>query len=830
MFTKSSIFKVVVFLIVLLGYLLVFKQFETIEVEANTNSKSSFDASRAFDDLSNLLLTDGSEHPHPVDSIANYQVAERLISAMRSLGYQEEFQQQEFCIDHKNGSAKCAQIKNIIFRLNGSFHSENKKSKRAILLSAHYDSVNAAPGASDAGTAVATLIEIARLLSLQPQPINDVIFLFNDGEEAGLLGARAFMKSHPYAKEIQWVLNLDAIGSSGRSLMIETGEKSGELIDVFSEISKNKASRLPGISAQSKTPIANSFISFLWENMPSDTDMTIFKQYGLSGLNFINLEGSAHYHTPLDNLANVDKGSLQEHGGHLWALLSVLKDKPIIDNHSVDNNSVDSYFSDQPIYQEVMGYGIVHWNQSVGIGVSILVLLLLVWLLSFFRYEIYQFWQAMIKTIASVVFILGASVVTAVILKKGIQFVSFHLSGSSEPWFTQFLPMQFYMVTGIFVVSFICLEFIKNSICYPLLIILMSLFFSIVALLSSIFVPEISAMFVITSVLSLLILMPVFIRRFRNSFISEKHYYQLSGLLITIVTIYILVPNLYLLEVMMTFYWTPVIGFIIGITFISSMSLAFSGEKSSSLVDKNQKSLKTYISQLNFTNFDKLTMLLLFSGVCIWVLATPIYTAETPNSLNFQYLQIDSTNEKQSAYILAGGKLEKISESLKLEFQKSSNFKLKKVKPWSSSRYISATTESLEIKPIAINILSDTKANDSRTVKLQFDSGVNDVNEIKIFIPIESKLKSISTGTNLIAYKDDDLKNRTHYGFHCIGISCGRLVLDLETPFDKSLSLNIIETRKGLPIELEHLIKLKGDKFVEKGKGDRQIISQTIKF
>ncbi len=60
-----------------------------------------------------------------------------------------------------------------------------------LLLSSHYDSTPTGPGASDDGIGVATMLEVAHLLRGQ-RLTRPITFLFDEGEEAGLLGARAF--------------------------------------------------------------------------------------------------------------------------------------------------------------------------------------------------------------------------------------------------------------------------------------------------------------------------------------------------------------------------------------------------------------------------------------------------------------------------------------------------------------------------------------------------------------------------------------------------------------------------------------------------------------
>ena len=83
---------------------------------------------------------------------------------------------------------------------------------RAFLLVAHYDSVPTGPGATDNGAGVATVLETVRALKAGPALRNDVIVLLADGEERGLLGARAFVDGYPWAQEVGAVLNLDTRG------------------------------------------------------------------------------------------------------------------------------------------------------------------------------------------------------------------------------------------------------------------------------------------------------------------------------------------------------------------------------------------------------------------------------------------------------------------------------------------------------------------------------------------------------------------------------------------------------------------------------------------
>ena len=61
-----------------------------------------------------------------------------------------------------------------------------------LLFSAHFDSVSTAPGATDDGMGVATLISLVDYFSKEEnRPRKTIVFNINNGEEDGLYGAHA---------------------------------------------------------------------------------------------------------------------------------------------------------------------------------------------------------------------------------------------------------------------------------------------------------------------------------------------------------------------------------------------------------------------------------------------------------------------------------------------------------------------------------------------------------------------------------------------------------------------------------------------------------------
>ena len=228
-----------------------------------------------------------SQSPHPTGSPAQTEVRNYILSQLAALGLKPEVQE-------------ASSISNVVARLKGT------QNGKAVLLDAHYDTVAEAPGASDDGAAVAMMMETIRALKSRAPLNNDVIFLFSDGEEMGKVGASAFVYQHPWAKDVALVLNFEARGVKGPSILFETSNKNGWLIREFAKAAPH--------------PVANSFAYDVYKFLPNDTDLTVFKEAGFAGLNFAFVDGSQYYHTPNDNLANLDERSLQHHGSYALAL------------------------------------------------------------------------------------------------------------------------------------------------------------------------------------------------------------------------------------------------------------------------------------------------------------------------------------------------------------------------------------------------------------------------------------------------------------------------------------------------------------------------------
>jgi uncharacterized membrane protein len=296
-------------------------------------SPAVFSAARAVKHLAVI-----SREPHPVNSPAHDAVRDYILGAFRETGLAPEVQ--------RAVSANGVPLENIVCRLKGS------SPEKAVLMVAHYDSVPTGPGAADDGSSVAGLLETARALKSLPAPKRDIIFLITDGEERGLLGAKAFVDQHPWAHDAGIVLNFEARGTGGASIMFETSDRNGWLIGNLGQAASH--------------PVANSLSYEIYKRLPNNTDFTVFKRAGFSGLNFAFIDGLARYHTPGDSLANLDTGSLQQQGDYMLALAK-----------QFGNASENDPRPGNVVYFDLLGGVLVQYGQSMAIFLLVLAAALL---------------------------------------------------------------------------------------------------------------------------------------------------------------------------------------------------------------------------------------------------------------------------------------------------------------------------------------------------------------------------------------------------------------------------------------------------------------------
>lgn len=285
-----------------------------------TNNAEQFNGQNAFKILKQLMPND---KPHPTGSAANRNMRDRIIAHLKKSNLEPIIQAKKQC---SLFSSRCVAIENIIAIHKGTSNGD------ALLMVVHYDSKKRAPGAGDDMAAVATLLENINQLAQASPTKNNIIFLFTDGEELGMIGATAFAKHHALMKTVGLVANFEARGSSGPSLLFETGESSGGAIAHFIKFSK--------------TPSGSSLFSEIYDRMSNNTDFTIFKDMGINGFNFAFTGSPRHYHTALDNVENLNKNSLQHQGQNQLDVIKAFGDQDLSQYRSTSPQAVDRVFFD----------------------------------------------------------------------------------------------------------------------------------------------------------------------------------------------------------------------------------------------------------------------------------------------------------------------------------------------------------------------------------------------------------------------------------------------------------------------------------------------------
>ncbi|WP_017666839.1 M20/M25/M40 family metallo-hydrolase [Sandarakinorhabdus sp. AAP62] len=214
----------------------------------------------------------------------------------------------------------------------------------AVALLAHHDSVWASPGAADDIAGVAAALEIARAIP-QARQRRDLVLIFTDAEELGLVGARAIYRDNedPIAARTGVLINLEARGGGGRAMMFQTGPQNGDLVRRLADVT-------PGASA-------SSLAVTLYESLPNDTDFTPVKDRGIAGLNFAFIGDAWGYHSPLMTPDRLDQGALQHLGDSVLAITRDLVTAP-----ALPARSENAVFASAPLI------GIIAYSPATGWG------------------------------------------------------------------------------------------------------------------------------------------------------------------------------------------------------------------------------------------------------------------------------------------------------------------------------------------------------------------------------------------------------------------------------------------------------------------------------
>ncbi|UNI14171.1 hypothetical protein JDV02_000830 [Purpureocillium takamizusanense] len=170
-----------------------------------------------------------------------------------------------------------------------------------VLVNCHLDSVATSYGATDDGMACVSMLQLLSHFTTDGHQLeNGIVLLFNNAEEDGLLGSRAFSSSplHPFCRAF---VNLEGVGAGGRAML-------------FQATDYGAAKAYSGNPHPLGSVIAND--GYDSGAVMSGTDYEIFANvYGWSGLDIAFYKPRSRYHTVEDDARHTSTDSI-------WHMLS----------------------------------------------------------------------------------------------------------------------------------------------------------------------------------------------------------------------------------------------------------------------------------------------------------------------------------------------------------------------------------------------------------------------------------------------------------------------------------------------------------------------------
>lgn len=274
----------------------------------NLNTAANqFSSARAMKDVRIIAAK-----PHPTGSEENADIRAYLSRRLTELGADVSMSKSQLSerslarLNKWSGENKTEQdIFNVIGVLPGK-----DRLKPAILLMAHHDTVWGSPGAADDTIGIASILEIIRALKENGTPERDIIILFTDAEELGLVGAINFFKTHSLRDKVGAVVNFEARGGGGTANMFQTSAGNGAAAKLFARHVKN--------------PSTSSLSIFVYNILPNDTDLTPALEKGYVAYNIANIGLAEYYHSPKIDVSALDEGTLQHMGSQGLGLTRAL--------------------------------------------------------------------------------------------------------------------------------------------------------------------------------------------------------------------------------------------------------------------------------------------------------------------------------------------------------------------------------------------------------------------------------------------------------------------------------------------------------------------------
>ncbi|KAI0688998.1 hypothetical protein BC835DRAFT_1441523 [Cytidiella melzeri] len=318
---------------------------ETPDVPENLKG---LNLNEAYEDLH--LIT---ERPHPATSHANDDVHHYLLKRLEPIVASQDY---IHLSDDRLSNATFVgtttvtgsratyyEGSNILVKIDGT--DAPALDSDGVLFSAHYDSVSTAPGATDNGMSVVTLLQLVQYLAdPERRPRRTAVFLFNNGEEDGLNGARLYFE-HPWSNLTTMFVNLEGAAAGGRPLLFRS-----------TSLAAARSFNAEGVTHPHGNVLSAD--AFALGFIRSATDYEVFargvkdEKKGMDGLDFAFYKNRAFYHTQFDSIPGMGH---QEARKALWTMMETAQGAGIalLDVDEVEDGN------EPGIYFDVLGHAMI---------------------------------------------------------------------------------------------------------------------------------------------------------------------------------------------------------------------------------------------------------------------------------------------------------------------------------------------------------------------------------------------------------------------------------------------------------------------------------------
>lgn len=310
-----------------------------------------------------------AREPHPQGSPAQARLRDFLVGQLTDMGLEVEVQA-------SHG------LENVVARLRGTDPTG------AIVILAHYDTVSYSNGAGDNGSAVAALVEIMRSLAAGPALRNDVIALFDDGEEEPdiFAGTKAFVRSHPWMSTVRVAISIDTAVAGPIQVNEVTPKNNGWLVHA----------------------LARAYTGGIWTSFSGggQYNSTPFREAGVQVLALEDNYPFRQKHTAEDLPGIIRAASVQQMGDQTLSIARELGGLDLADTHGEH----ETFFS-------VPLLGLIHYPQAWSTPLTILAGILLVIALGLALWRKFASWRGLAVALGMILATTSLSVIGILALK-----------------------------------------------------------------------------------------------------------------------------------------------------------------------------------------------------------------------------------------------------------------------------------------------------------------------------------------------------------------------------------------------------------------------------